>query len=174
MLPTRPSDPWSAGWQPDPSGQRLAAIRSARRGMRLGVLAYLLVAVAVVVGASEDRPLVAFALLVGAPAAMLLSAGLTDAAMGSRIDAVVVGVAFAFGMPVASVTSFVIAGWILDGFALGTPDLAGTVLRRGVSEAIEAAPVVALAAALWVVAVRRWAVEQVVKAKGRPLDGDPG
>jgi hypothetical protein len=137
--------------------------------MRLAVLAYLLVAVAIVAGASEDRALVAFALLVGAPAVMLLGAGLTNAALGSRIDAVVVGIAFGVGMPVASVTSFVIAAWIVDGFALGTPDLAGTILRRGVSEAIAAAPAVALAATLWVVAVRRWAGEPV-----RPLDqADP-
>lgn len=143
--------------------------------MRLGVLAYLLVAVAIVATASEDQALVAFALLVGAPAVMLLSAGLTNAAMGSRVDAVVVGVAFAIGMPVASVTSFVIAGWILDGFALGTPDLAGTVLRRGVSEAIDAAPVVGLAAALWVVAIRRWAGEPVVALPGPPLlDAESG
>lgn len=125
--------------------------------MRLAVLAWLLVSVAIVAGAEVDRSLVAFALLVGAPAVMLLGAGLTNAALGSGIDAVVVGVAFAIGMPVASVTSFVIAGWVVDGFALGTPDLAGTILRRGVSEAIEAAPAVGLAAALWVGAVRRWA-----------------
>jgi hypothetical protein len=142
--------------------------------MRLAVLAYLLVAIAVVAGASEDRPLVAFALLVGAPAVMLLGAGLTNAALGSRIDAVVVGLAFGIGMPVASVTSFVIAGWIVDGFALGTPDLAGAVLRRGVSEAIDAAPVVALAAALWVVGVRRWAGEPAVAPPGMAGDDPSG
>lgn len=125
--------------------------------MRLALLAYGLVAIAIVAGANEDRALVAFAMLVGAPGVMLLGAGLTNAASGSRIDAVAVGLAFGIGMPVASVTSFVITGWILDGFALGTPDLAGSVLRRGVSEALAAAPVVAIAAAAWVLAVRRWA-----------------
>lgn len=169
MGPTRPSDPWSAGWQPDPSGQRLAAIRTARRGMRLAVLAYLLVATAIVAGGAEDRALLAFGLLVGAPAVMLLGAGLANAALGSRVDAVAVGLAFAIGMPVASVTSFVIAGWIIDGFAIVTPDLAGTVLRRGVSEALEAAPVVAIAAALWVVAVRRWG-----RTQATPRELPPG
>lgn len=170
MGPTRPSDPWSAGWQPDPSGQRLAGIRTARQGMRLAVLAYLLAAAAIVARGADDRALLAFGLVVGAPAVMLLGAGLANAAMGSRIDAIAVGVAFAVGMPVASVTSFVIAGWIIDGFAIVTPDLAGTVLRRGVSEALAAAPVVALAAALWVVAVRRWGRSEARPARDAPAD----
>lgn len=125
--------------------------------MVFGLLAYLGVAAVAVAGEATDRPLLGIGLLVGIPAVMLLGAGLASAANGSRIDAAAVAVAFAVGMPVAAVTSLVIAGWILDGFAAGRLDIAGDVLRRGVSEAVQAAPAVALAAIAWVAAVRRWA-----------------
>lgn len=125
--------------------------------MVLALLAYLGVAAAALAGEATDRPLLGIGLLVGVPAVMLLGAGLASAANGSRIDAAAVGVAFAIGMPVAAVTSLVIAGWILDGFAAGRLDIAGDVLRRGVSEAIQAAPAVGLASVAWVAAVRRWA-----------------
>ncbi len=124
--------------------------------MMLGLLAYLGVAAVATAAEAADRPLLGIGLLVGVPAVMLLGAGLASAARGSRIDAAVAAVAFAIGMPVAAVTSLVIAGWILDGFAAGRLDIAGDVLRRGVTEAIQAAPAVGLAAAAWVVAIRRW------------------
>ena len=132
----------------------MASIRTARRGSLLALTAYVPVAATVVLGGGSDRSLVAMGLVVGAPAIMLLGAGLAPSALGERIDALVVAIAFAVGMPVAAVTSFVISGWILDGFT-GSSDLAGTVLRRGVTEALAAAPVVALAAGAWVLGVRR-------------------
>ncbi len=124
--------------------------------MMLGLLAYLGVAAVALAGEGAERVPLGIGLLVGVPAVMLLGAGLASPATGSRIDAVVVGVAFAIGMPVAAVTSLVIAGWILDGFAAGRLDIAGDVLRRGVTEAIQASPAVGLAAVAWVTAVRRW------------------
>jgi hypothetical protein len=171
MGPTPPSDPWSAGWKPDPSGARLAAIRTAQRGALLAFVAYAVVATAILVDSGDDRMLLVVGLLVGAPAVMLLGAGLANAALGSRLDAVAVAVAFAVGMPVASVTSLVIGGWVFDGFAAGTIDIAGSVLRRSVSEALAVAPVVALTSALWVLAVRRWAVRP---ARVDPQEGVDG
>ena len=129
MGPTRPSDPWSPTWQPDPSGRRLASDPrgAARHGASVcwPISAWLPSPSPV---RRTDRPLLGIGLLVGVPAVMLLGAGLASAANGSRIDAAAVAVAFAIGMPVAAVTSLVIAGWILDGFAAGRLDIAGDVL----------------------------------------------
>ena len=89
----------------------------------------------------------------------LLGAGLAPAAQGSRIDGVVVGVALGIGVPVAAVTSALIgtflAGSAIHGFDDGGR-LAGLVLRGGVRGAVALAPLIALASAVWVVAVRRW------------------
>jgi hypothetical protein len=171
MDPTPPSDPWSTGWKPDLSGARLAGIRTAQRGALLAFVAYGLVATAIVVGSGDDRMLLVVGLLVGAPAVMLLGAGLANAALGGRLDAIAVAVAFAVGMPVASVTSLVIGGWVFDGFAAGTIDIAGGVLRRSVSEALAVAPVVALTSAVWVLAVRRWAVTPARPHPPAAVDG---
>ncbi len=67
------------------------------------------------------------------------------------------GVAFAIGGPVAAVTSLVIGALVLGIFLRGGPDLAGPILRAGVSAALGVAPLVALASTVWVVAVRRLA-----------------
>jgi hypothetical protein len=89
----------------------------------------------------------------------LLGAGLAPAALGSRIDGAVVGLALGLGVPVAAVTSAIIgtylAGSAIDGFDEGGR-LAGQVLRSGVSGAIRLSPLIAIASTVWVVVVRRW------------------
>jgi hypothetical protein len=151
-----PDNPWSPNWRPDPSGRRLAAIRVARRGAVLAAAAYLGVG-AVVVAVSELPDQIAlFGLLVGLPGVALLGAGLANAALGPWIDAVVTGVAFAIGAPVAAVTSIVIGALIIDALFPG-PNLAGPIVQRSVLTAVGLAPVVALAAVGWVLAVRRLA-----------------
>lgn len=149
------SNPWSPNWRPDPTGGRLAAIRAARRGALLAGIVYL------PVGASElalgplPDTLALLALVVGLPGVALLGAGLAPATLGSRIDAVVAGLAFAIGAPVAAVTSIVIGAFVLSAFVQGGADLAGPILRAGVSAALGVAPIVALGASLWVLSVRR-------------------
>ena len=97
--------------------------------------------------------------LAGIAGVALLGAGLAPAALGSRIDGTVVGLALGLGVPVAAVTSAIIgtylAGSAIDGFDEGGR-LAGQVLRSGVSGAIRLSPLIAIASAVWVVTVRRW------------------
>ena len=97
--------------------------------------------------------------LAGIAGVALLGAGLAPAALGSRIDGAVVGLALGLGVPVAAVTSALIgtylAGSAIDGFDEGGR-LAGQVLRSGVSGAIRLSPLIGLASVVWVVMVRRW------------------
>lgn len=101
----------------------------------------------------------ALAGLAGLTGVALLGAGLAPAAVGSRIDGLVVGVALGIGVPVAAVTSALIgtflAGSALHGFDEGAR-LAGQVLRSGVGGAVRLSPLIAIASAVWVVVVRRW------------------
>ena len=150
-----PDNPWSPDWRPDPSGARLLAIKAARRGAMLAGLIYLPLAAIVLAVSPLPDQLVLPALLVGLPGVALLGAGLTSAALGSRLEAASAGAAFAVGAPVAAVTSLVIGAFLLSAFAEGGADLAGPILRAGVTSAIAVAPVVAISAGLWVVAVRR-------------------
>lgn len=152
-----PDNPWSPNWRPDPSGGRLVAIRAARRGAVFAGLVYLPLSAAVLTLQPLPVPtvLAASALLVGLPGVALLGAGLGPATLGARIDAVVAGVAFAIGAPVAAVTSIVIGAVVLRMLATGGPDLAGSILRGGVLAALGVAPLVALGSACWVIAVRR-------------------
>lgn len=150
-----PDNPWSPTWRPDPSGGRLAAIRAARRGGLLAAIVYLPVGASVLAVSDLPDAVALVALVVGLPAVALLGAGLTASALGSRPEAVVTAVAFAIGAPVAAVTSLVIGAFVLGLFVHGSPDLAGPILRAGVIAALGVAPLVALAAALWVVVVRR-------------------
>ena len=152
-----PDNPWSPNWRPDPSGSRLVAIRAARRGALLAGLVYLPLSAAVLALQRLPVPtsLAASALLVGLPGVALLGAGLAPATLGARIDAFVAGVAFAIDAPVAAVTSIVIGAVVLSLFMEGGPDLAGSILRGGVLAALGVAPLVALSAGFWVVAVRR-------------------
>lgn len=160
-----PSNPWSPHWQPDPTGGRLLTIRASRRGAYLAAAIYL--PIALVAAAFARNPLEALPPALTAPVALiavgagifgiaLLGAGLAPAALGSRIDALVVGVAIAIGGPVAATASFVIWGWLIDSW-LGAraDDIAAPFLRAGVSAAIQVAPLVALGAAAWVIILRR-------------------
>ncbi len=152
-----PDNPWSPNWRPDPTGGRLIAIRAARRGALLAGILYLPTgAIALVMSpiamTDEVRLLV---LVIGLPAVALLGAGLAPTTIGSRIDAVVAGIALAIGAPVAAVTSIFIGAVVLDVFAPRSIDLVGPVLRGGVTAAIGVAPLVALASTTWVIAVRR-------------------
>jgi hypothetical protein len=149
-----PNNPWSPAWRPDPTGKRLAAIRVARRGAVLAGIVYLPIGVAALVPASLSREVALTALVVGLPGVALLGAGLAPATLGSRVDAVVVGIAFAIGAPVAAVTSIVIGAFLLDVSVDGFTDLAGPILRGGVSLALGVAPIVGLGAAGWVCLVR--------------------
>jgi hypothetical protein len=90
----------------------------------------------------------------------LLGAGLAPAAVGSRIDAVVAGVALAIGAPIAAITSTLISvaivvGLLSQDLGLGVGDALGTTIRLGVLGAVRLAPLVATAVVIWVFAVRQ-------------------
>jgi hypothetical protein len=104
--------------------------------------------------AEVTAPIAMVAVLSGVAGVALLGAGLAPAALGSRIDAAVVGVAIAIGGPVAATASFVIWGWVIDSWR-PTADVAAPFLRAGVLAALQVAPLVALGAAAWVVILRR-------------------
>jgi hypothetical protein len=153
-----PDNPWSPSWRPDASGTRLRTIRLARHGGLFAGLLYVPVAI-LTTGVRVDLALVA--IVVGSAGVALLGAGLAPAAIGSRVDAVVTGLAFALGAPVAAVMSMFITALIVGAVAsvLDRPpvdfDPAGTILRAGVQAAIGVAPLVAIAAIAWVALVRR-------------------
>ena len=161
--------PLGPNWRPDSSGRRLATIRIARRGALLaatlfapvGLLATSFIPTVEPVGAPVGT--IAIAGLAALAGIGLLGAGLAPAALGSRIDAVAVGVALAIGAPVAAVTSALI-GSFLSGSVLGGFDeggtLAGTMLRAGVTDAARTAPLVILAATIWVLVVRHWGISR--------------
>jgi hypothetical protein len=157
-------DPHSPSWRPDPSGQRLAAIRVARRGAWLAAVLFAPIgAVALAILPTIDplgSPIAStLAVVAGLAGVALLGAGLAPAAVGSRIDGLAVGIALVVGVPVAAITSALIgsfmAGSMLYGFDEGGR-LAGQVLRGGVGGAVRLSPLIALASAIWVVIVRRW------------------
>ena len=156
-----PANPWSPSWRPDPSGRRLAAIRTARRGALLA--AVLLGGVATIAGIlapeAAGRPLtvpIAIALM-AIPALALLGAGLAPTAVGSRVDALVVGVALAIGAPVAAALSTGIAVFVVvaasDHTELTGPAV-GEVIKMGVAAAVRVAPLLGAVAVLWVIAIR--------------------
>jgi hypothetical protein len=108
---------------------------------------------------SDLRPVVLIAVL-SWPGLALLGAGLAPAALGSRIDAVVAGVALAIGAPIAAITSTLISvaivvGLLSQDLGLGVGDALGTTIRLGVLGAIRLAPLVAAAVVIWVFAVRQ-------------------
>ncbi len=159
-----PNNPWSPDWRPDPTGDRLARIRVARRGAVLAAALYLPVSIAAASSTASPipslpaqwvAPLAAVAILSGLPGIALLGAGLGPAALGSRVDAAVVGIALAIGAPVAATASFVIWGWVLDSWLADSADFAAPLLRAGVVAALRVAPLVAVGAATWVILVRR-------------------
>jgi hypothetical protein len=159
-----PSNPWSPNWRPDPTGSRLLRIRVARRGAWLAAAIYLPIAAVAAALASDPvttlptntwAPLATIAVLSGVAGVALLGAGLTPAALGSRIDAVVVAIAMAIGAPVAATASLVIWGWVIDSWMGEPADLAAPFLRAAVLAAVRVAPLVAAGAAAWVLILRR-------------------
>jgi hypothetical protein len=139
-------------------------IRMARRGALLAAVLFAPIGAVGMAMLPAIDPLgtpmaSALAGLAGLAGVALLGAGLAPAAVGSRIDGLAVGIALGIGVPVAAVTSALIgtfmAGSLLHGFDEGSR-LAGQVLRGGVGGAIQLAPLIALASAVWVAVVRRW------------------
>jgi hypothetical protein len=171
--------PWDPNWRPDPTGRRLVAIRAARRGaLAAAVIFGSLEVVAAVVAIPADSRMAPNALLLGLtvalvslPAIALLGAGLTSAALGTPSSAASAGLAMGVGVPVAAVSSAMIGAFIIAG-VIGTShggtgsgqadgaDLAGILLRVGVTAAVRIAPLIALASVAWVLVVRR---------SGRPM-----
>jgi Na+-transporting NADH:ubiquinone oxidoreductase subunit NqrD len=95
--------------------------------------------------------------LMALPALALLGAGLAPTAVGSRVDAMVVGVALAIGAPVAAALSTAIAVFLVlamsDFDELAGPAV-GEVIRMGVISALRVAPLLAIVAVLWVIVIR--------------------
>jgi hypothetical protein len=152
-----PDDPWSPQWQPDDGRERFVRILVARRGALLAAAVWVPVALVATWRADIAPPTIVAVIVIGSAGVALLGAALTPAAIGSRIDAVVAGIALGIGAPVAAVTSAIIAGAIIDAAFDQVDDLPGTILRTGVLAAVAVAPLVATAAAGWVIGVRRYA-----------------
>jgi hypothetical protein len=165
--------PWDPNWRPDPTGRRLQGIRVARRGaLAAAVIFGALEVVATVVAVPVEATL-SGATLVGVmlalfslPALALLGAGLTSAALGTPPTAASAGLAMGVGVPVAAVTSAMIGAFVLVGMGgavsgqMDGADVAGALLRIGVTAAVRISPLIAIASVVWVLLVRRL---------GRPL-----
>jgi hypothetical protein len=160
--------PWDPNWRPDPTGRRLVAIRAARRGaLAAAVIFGSLEVVATVVAMPAEAPVDASSVvglmlaLFSLPAIALLGAGLTSAALGPPPTAASAGLAMAVGVPVAAVTSAMIGAFILVGLAgtaaghLDGAEVAGVLLRTGVTAAVRISPLIALGSVAWVLLVRR-------------------
>ena len=159
--------PWDPNWRPDPTGRRLAGMHAARRG---AFAAAVIFGSLVVIAAAITPPLTpnvpqldvvggAMIALFSLPGLGLLGAGLTSAALGSRSSAASAGLAIGIGSPVAAVTSAMIGAFILVGLVGGAGrggDVAGTLLRAGVTAAVRISPLIALGSAGWVMLVRRF------------------
>jgi hypothetical protein len=141
-------------------------MRAARRGAiaSAGIFGSL-VAVASVVATpftatvpQLDAPGGVIIALFSLPGLALLGAGLTSAALGSRSSAASAGLAIGIGSPVAAVTSAMIGAFIIVGVFAGASrggDVAGTLLRAGVTAAVRISPLIALGSVTWVALVRR-------------------
>ena len=161
--------PWDPNWRPDPTGRRLEAIRVARRGaLAAAVIFGALEVVATVVALPIDSrnagptPVVGLILaLFSLPALALLGAGLTSAALGTPATAASAGLAMGVGVPVAAVSSAMIGAFVLVGLGgaasgqMDGADIAGVLLRAGVTAAVQISPLIAIASVVWVLLVRR-------------------
>jgi hypothetical protein len=161
--------PWDPNWRPDPTGRRLEAIRVARRGaLAAAVIFGALEVVATIVALPVDSthsgatPLVGLMLaLFSLPALALLGAGLTSAALGTPPTAASAGLAMGVGVPVAAVSSAMIGAFVLVGLGgaasgqMDGADIAGVLLRMGVTAAVQISPLIAIASVVWVLLVRR-------------------
>ncbi len=158
-----PANPWSPSWRPDPTGRRLASIRTSRRGALLaGVLLWPVVLLATIttpgaLDAADVRQVVLVAAL-SWPGLALLGAGLAPAALGSRIDATMTGIALAIGTPIAAITSILIGVAIITSVSstgAGVGEALGMTIRLGVLGAMRWAPVLIVIVIVWLVAVRQ-------------------
>jgi len=145
------------------------AIRAARRGaLAAAVIFGSLEVVATVVSVPVDSAQPANSPMVGLmyalfslPALALLGAGLTSAALGTPPAAASAGLAMAVGVPVAAVTSAMIGAFILAGLAgtsggqMDGAEVAGLLLRTGVTAAVRISPLIAIGSVVWVLLVRR-------------------
>ena len=152
-----PNNPWSPDWRPDESGARLRRIYVARRGAAVAGLLWIPVALVAARQATLPPDIGLLMVAVGSAGVALLGAGLAPAAVGSRIDAVVVGFAMALGAPIAAVISLLIAGAIIDALAASIDDLVIDILRSSIRAGVSVAPLVLLAVGSWVAVVRRYA-----------------
>jgi hypothetical protein len=161
-----PANPWSPNWRPDPTGRRLIAIRSSRRGaFWAGLLLWPLVLLAAfttpsVLDRAADPRQIALIAALSWPGLALLGAGLAPAALGSRIDAVVAGVALGIGAPIAAIASTMISVAIVVGLlshdlGVGVGEALGLTIQLGVLGATRLAPLVAIAVTIWIVIVRQ-------------------
>jgi hypothetical protein len=161
-----PANPWSPNWRPDPTGRRLIAIRSSRRGaLWAALLLWPLVLLAAfttpgVLDRAADPRQIALIAALSWPGLALLGAGLAPAALGSRIDAVVAGVALGIGAPIAAITSTMISVAIVVGLlshdlGVGVGEAIGATIRLGVLGAMRFAPLVAIAVTIWILVVRQ-------------------
>lgn len=183
--------PWDPNWRPDPTGQRLAGIRAARRGALASTVIFgplvLLATLAAPLASTRFQPLleawlrsvnnaetvarVAIALM-SLPGLALLGAGLTSAALGSRTNAATAGLAMGVGVPVASVTSVMIGAFFLGEMAGGPGQgsaLAGDLLRAGVTAAVVISPLIVLGSVAWVLGVRRFGQPAATTTEDRTL-----
>jgi hypothetical protein len=115
-----------------------------------------------------------FATALSLPALALLGAGLTSAALGSRLSAASAGLAIAVGAPVAAVTSGMIGVFVVVasyGGIARAAGAAGALLQVGVGGAVSISPLIALAAVAWVLSVRRSAGIGPLRAAVRPGRG---
>ena len=145
-------------------------MRAARRGaLASAALFGSLVVIAAVISPpltsnvrQLDLPAGAAMALFSLPGLALLGAGLTAAALGSRTSAASAGLAIGIGSPVAAVTSVMIGAFIIVGLFSGASrggDVAGSLLRAGVTAAVKISPLIAIASAGWVMIVRRFGPE---------------
>ena len=173
--------PWDPNWRPDPTGERLEGMRVARRGaIASAVIFGMLVAIAVALAppfpstTPELGPFAgAIVAMFSLPGLALLGAGLTSATLGSRSSAVSAGLAIGIGSPVAAVTSAMIGAFFLVGLVGGAKeggDVAGTLLRVGVTAAVRISPLIAVGSTGWVLLVRRFgrSVSPVVEPRRPP------
>ncbi len=162
LVPMGPANPWSPNWRPDPTGRRAVAIRSSRRGALVAaLLLWPLTLLVTLTSPGAEATTASTLVLVAAlswPGLALLGAGLAPAALGSRIDAAVAGIALAIGAPVAAVTSTVIGVVVvlsLSPAGARVGEAVGMAIRLGVLGALRVGPMLALAAVVWVLLVRR-------------------
>jgi hypothetical protein len=112
--------------------------------------------------------------LMAAPALALLGAGLAPSAVGSRVDALAVGIALAIGAPVAAALSTGIAVFVVvaaSNHTEMTGPAVGEVIKMAVAAAVRVAPLLAGVAMLWVVVVR--SLERRVAASRAPSPRRP-